>query len=223
MRSFLPFFFQTSVFRITPRPHTRQFGAPPPPRQKPQMPYPSPLPAAPPRGLRPTVSWGGSWCPQPWSPPPPPCYSCSTLFNNVTSSYLFMFVDDLCLLITKGFKSSLQSTLDNMIIFGKNSRLQPNIAKSSIVLEGKFQPTKRKASHNRVCQVLGGSDWTWTTAQAFYKAMGEAHYRASRLASFAFSLIERVQLLKVWVLPVLLQQPGPSELLSRRSGRENQF
>ena len=27
----------------------------------------------PPRGLRPTVSWGGSWRPEPRGPPPPPC------------------------------------------------------------------------------------------------------------------------------------------------------
>ena len=43
-----------------------------------------------------------------------------------------------------------------------------------------------------------------TTAQAFAKVLGEAQRRASILGAFPFSLPERVQLLKVWILLCLL-------------------
>ena len=71
--------------RITPGPHTQLFGGarhPPPPTgtpgtAPPEPPSPAPLldpplqAPPPPRGLRPTVSWGGSWRPGPRGRPPP--------------------------------------------------------------------------------------------------------------------------------------------------------
>ena len=77
--------------RITPGPHTQLFGGarhpppphgnpgnrPPPPREPPSPaplldpPSKAPPPPPPPlRGLRPTVSWGGSWRPEPRGRPP---------------------------------------------------------------------------------------------------------------------------------------------------------
>ena len=38
--------------------------------------------------------------------------------------------------------------------------------------------------------------------------LGEAHRRAALVASFGLSLLERIQLLKIWVLPVLLLTAG---------------
>ena len=88
------------------------------------------------------------------------------------------------------------------------------MAKSSVVLQGKFQPAQRKA--------IGGCGLPMTrsakyprvlighvmTAAAFSEAMGETQCRASLPASFPFSLIERVHLLQIWVLPVLVPTAG---------------
>ena len=55
---------------LGPPPPTDPPGAPPPfalPEPPPQIPPPPPPP---PRGLRPTVSRGGSWCPEPRGRPP---------------------------------------------------------------------------------------------------------------------------------------------------------
>ena len=57
-----------------PPPPTNRPGLPPE-QKPPKTPPPSPLadpPPPPPRGLRPIVSWGSSWRPEPRSPPPPP-------------------------------------------------------------------------------------------------------------------------------------------------------
>ena len=55
-------------------PRDRPPRCPPPPRRPSQNPpsQPPPPPPARPRGLRRTVSWGGSWRPEPRSRPPPP-------------------------------------------------------------------------------------------------------------------------------------------------------
>jgi len=43
-----------------------------------------------------------------------------------------------------------------------------------------------------------------STSQAFARALGEAQRRASARGAFPLSLDERIQLLKVWILPWLL-------------------
>ena len=82
--SHLAHLWATSDSAPRSEPHTQLFGgARPPPPPPGELPSPAPLPEPPPlppspRGLRPTVTWGGSWRPEPRGrppPPPPPCYS----------------------------------------------------------------------------------------------------------------------------------------------------
>ena len=131
-------------------------------------------------------------------------------FNPVSSAFPFMYVDDLCVLITSNFSSSLLSILDSMNEFGRISGLCLNLSKSAMVIKGKFSDSDIKsfkscgltmADSVRYLGVLIGHV---TTAQAFTRALGEAQRRASQLSLFPLTLLERVQLLKVWILPVLL-------------------
>ena len=131
-------------------------------------------------------------------------------FDSVSSAFPFMYVDDLCVLITSNFAPSLRSILDSMNEFGRISGLCLNLSKSAMVIKGKFSESDIKsfkscgltmADSVRYLGVLIGHV---TTAQAFARALGEAQRRASQLSLFPLTLLERVQLLKVWILPVLL-------------------
>ena len=79
-----------------------------------------------------------------------------------------------------------------------------------MVIKGKFSEADMKsfkscsltmADSVRYLGVLIGHV---TAAQAFARALGEAQRRASQLSPFPLTLLERVQLLKVWISPVLL-------------------
>ena len=100
--------------------------------------------------------------------------------------------------------------LDSMNEFGRILGLCLNLSKSAMVIKGKRIECDIKsfkscgltmADSVRYLGVLIGHV---TTAQAFAKALGEARRRASQLSLFPLTLLERVQLLKVWILPVLL-------------------
>ena len=101
-------------------------------------------------------------------------------FSPITSSYPFTYVDDLCVLVTSNFRSSLQSILDIMVAFSKVFRLQLNMSKSALVLKREVFLDDmwffvncglplRDSVHS-----LGVLIGHVTTAQAFSKALGEA-------------------------------------------------
>ena len=100
--------------------------------------------------------------------------------------------------------------LDNIVGFGQVSSLQLNLSKSAMVVKGKFPGSDMNKLQNcglpiTTCvRYLGVLIGHVTVVEAFSKALGEAQRRASQLSLLPLTLIERVQLMKVWILPVLL-------------------
>ena len=132
------------------------------------------------------------------------------MFDELIGAYPFMYVDDLCVLISSRFTPNLKHILDAMHQFSKVSGLRLNLGKSELVLEGDF--FQQELDYFEGCglsiqpyvKYSGVQIGNLSASQAFSKVMGEAHKRSALVASFGLSLAERLLLLKTWDLPVLL-------------------
>ena len=113
------------------------------------------------------------------------------------------------MIVTGKFSKSLNAILQHMTDFAKVSGLCLNLGKCAVVQKGHLSSQDHRAINQCGLPVKGSIYYIGvlighvTVAQAFAKSLGEAHRRASLIASFSLSLPE-IQLLKVWVLPVLL-------------------
>ena len=123
-----------------------------------------------------------------------------------------MYVDDLCIIISSNFTATLHSIMECMLKFGKNSQLRLHLGKCVVVEKCNFSQANWKSIENyglplkmSIKYHLGVLIGHMTVARAFSKSRGEAERRASLMVSFLLSLIEIIQLLKVWVVPVLMR------------------
>ena len=59
-------------------------------------------------------------------------------FHPIRSAHLYMYVDNLCILITRSFTDAIQTIIKLIQDFGKFSGLHLNFGKSAVVIQGKF-------------------------------------------------------------------------------------
>ena len=112
-------------------------------------------------------------------------------FKPMQSVHPFMFVDDLCVLITSGFCQSVWFVLGSVVEFGQVCGLQLNLSKSAMVLKGNFAGGDMNTLQNCGLPITASARYLGvlishvTVTQAFSKALGEAQCRASQLSVYS--------------------------------------
>ena len=94
--------------------------------------------------------------PRHWSgrPLPPLLFSvCASFvlfcFDPISSAHPYMYVDDLCILITSKFSDTIQQVIQCLHEFGQVSGLQLNLGKSAVVVKGNLSTKDIKAVKDR--------------------------------------------------------------------------
>ena len=130
--------------------------------------------------------------------------------SSLKSTDPYLYVGDYCVLPSRGkLHKKLPCLLEAMEEFKVVLGLTLNLDKCGIVLKGTYAEAQQERFADygiaiRDCvKYLGVLVGHITTSQAFAKVLGETQRRASLLGAFPFSLLERIQLLKVWILPCL--------------------
>ena len=123
-------------------------------------------------------------------------------FKTPSSAFLYMYMDDLCIIIASKFCETLRSVMRCMTVFGRFSGLQVNLGKSAVVTKGSLQQSDLQAINVsevpmklfvRYLRVLIG---TCHCCPSRLQSSGGSSTKGLPNASFSLPLTERMQLQK---------------------------